>query len=193
MASGFKRVSLNVTAAHRPNLTYQPTANVLIISFNTSIINSSLSYNEDFVINGRLIQQNNGCTRKADISACGLGEGTSLSMGFRFPICLRDGVGRELERAIQHQHSVPWWLWCDLPSLTATVTFRAIWKRTCIDMGSSSVNRFLASRWHSRCGLSIVVPSSHQHSSWPVNVCWTLTYGFIIYTSLNSPFRLQAG
>ena len=107
MASGFKCVSLNVTAAHRPNLTYQPTANVLIISFNTSIINSSLSYNEDFVINARLIQQNNGCTRRADISACGLGEGTSLSMGFRFPICLRDGVGRELERAIQHQHSVP--------------------------------------------------------------------------------------
>ena len=177
MTSGFKLVSLNVTAAHRPSLTDQPTANMLIISLNTSIINSSLSYNEDFVVNGRLIQQNNGRIRRANISACGLGEETSLSMGFSFPICLWDGVDHELESAIRHQHSVLWWLWRPLQSLTASVTFRTIWKRTCIDMGSSSVNRFLVSRCHSRCGLSILVPSSHQHSSWPVNVCWTLSYG----------------
>ena len=104
MTSGFRLVSLNVTAAHRPSLTDQPTANVLIISLNTSIINSSLSYNEDFLVNGRLIQQNNGRTRRANISACGLGEGTSLSMGFSFPICLWDGVDHELESTIRHQH-----------------------------------------------------------------------------------------
>lgn len=52
------------------------------------MINSSLPYKEDFIINGQLIQWDNGCTGQENISARDLGERPSLSIDIAFPSVL---------------------------------------------------------------------------------------------------------
>lgn len=57
-------------------------------------------------------------------------------------------------------------------------------------MGTPGMDRFHVPKWHSRSGLSIPVLSPHQHSNWPVSVCWTQNHGFLVHTSFYSPFKL---